>query len=79
MYLIEDTLASAKLSLNDLNSIGVGVGPGNFTGIRVSVAAARGLSLARTSPAVGAAMCETLGYGYKKQRLCAVNARKEQL
>ncbi len=29
MYLIEDTLASAKLSLNNLNSI-FGVGPGNW-------------------------------------------------
>jgi tRNA threonylcarbamoyladenosine biosynthesis protein TsaB len=79
MYLIEDTLASAKLSLNNLNSIGVGVGPGNFTGIRVSVAAARGLSLALKIPAFGVSRFETLCYGYKKNILCSVNARKKQL
>jgi tRNA threonylcarbamoyladenosine biosynthesis protein TsaB len=79
MYLIEDTLTSSKLSLNDLNSIGVGIGPGNFTGIRVSVAAARGLSLALKIPAFGVSQFESLCYGFKKNILCAVSARKEQL
>ena len=79
MYLIEDTLTSSKLSLNNLNSIGVGIGPGNFTGVRVSVAAARGLSLALKIPAFGVSRFEALCYGYKKNILCSVNARKEQL
>ena len=53
MYLIEDALKSAKHDLSHVSSIGVGIGPGNFTGVRVSVATARGLSLALSVPAFG--------------------------
>ena len=53
MPLIEDMLASVETTWNDLNRIGVGIGPGNFTGIRISVSAARGLALALNIPAIG--------------------------
>ena len=45
MPLLEEVLASAGVSWSDLDAIGVGIGPGNFTGIRISVSAARGLAL----------------------------------
>lgn len=53
MDLLEEVLIEAGLSWQDLDAIGVGVGPGNFTGIRISVAAARGLALGLNIPAVG--------------------------
>ncbi len=53
MPLLEEILAGAGKKWSDLDAIGVGVGPGNFTGIRISVAAARGLALALNIPAVG--------------------------
>ena len=37
----------------DISAIGVGTGPGNFTGIRIAVAAARGLALSLGVPAIG--------------------------
>ncbi len=37
----------------DIAAIGVGTGPGNFTGIRIGVAAARGLALSLGVPTVG--------------------------
>lgn len=37
----------------ELDAIGVGIGPGNFTGIRIAVSAARGLALGLGIPAVG--------------------------
>ena len=45
----------------DLDGIGVCTGPGNFTGLRVAVAAARGLALALGVPAVGVSRLEALG------------------
>ncbi|SEG50053.1 tRNA threonylcarbamoyl adenosine modification protein YeaZ [Thalassococcus halodurans] len=53
MPLIEDMLSSADVTWADLDRIGVGIGPGNFTGIRISVSAARGLALALDIPAIG--------------------------
>jgi len=51
--LIEAMLADAGVIWPDLDLIAVGTGPGNFTGTRISVSAARGLSLALDIPAMG--------------------------
>jgi tRNA threonylcarbamoyl adenosine modification protein YeaZ len=58
MVLLEEILAETNTKWADLDAIGVGVGPGNFTGIRVGVSAARGLALALEIPAVGVTGCE---------------------
>ncbi len=42
---LEAVLAQAGLKFQDLGGIAVGVGPGSFTGVRLAVAAARGLAL----------------------------------
>jgi len=46
-------LAQAGRRFSDLDRIGVNIGPGSFTGVRVGVAAARALALALNRPAVG--------------------------
>lgn len=51
--MIDTMMAGAGLVWSDFSAIGVGVGPGNFTGIRISVALARGLALGLSIPAIG--------------------------
>ncbi len=51
--MIEGVCREADLRLADLDLIAVTVGPGSFTGIRIGLAAARGLALATGLPCIG--------------------------
>ncbi|MEL6467593.1 MAG: tRNA (adenosine(37)-N6)-threonylcarbamoyltransferase complex dimerization subunit type 1 TsaB [Pseudomonadota bacterium] len=57
--LLEEVLEGAGRHWSDLDALGVGVGPGNFTGIRIAVSAARGLALGLDIPAVGVSLFDT--------------------
>ncbi len=51
--LIARVLDLAGLTFSEIDRIAVTTGPGSFTGLRVGIAAARGLALAAGKPAVG--------------------------
>lgn len=51
--LIGDVLAEARVAYAGLDLIAVTVGPGTFTGMRVGLAAARGIALATGRPCLG--------------------------
>ena len=63
--LVEGVMAQAGLSFSDLDRVGVTIGPGSFTGLRVGLAFAKGLGAALSIPVVGvgtlAALAEPLG------------------
>lgn len=46
-------LAAAGYGFQDLDVLGVGIGPGSFTGIRIGIAAMRGIALASGKPLLG--------------------------
>ena len=58
--LLEKVLAESKINLNQITGFGVCTGPGNFTSLRVAIAAIRGLSLACGKPSVGVSAFDTL-------------------
>lgn len=51
--MIEQMMAKAGIDWPAITRIHVGTGPGNFTGIRIAVAMARGLALGLAVPALG--------------------------
>jgi tRNA threonylcarbamoyladenosine biosynthesis protein TsaB len=53
MPLIHRVMTAAEIGFGALDRIAVTTGPGSFTGLRVGIAAARGLALAAHIPAVG--------------------------
>jgi tRNA threonylcarbamoyl adenosine modification protein YeaZ len=53
MPLIARVMDAARLAFAEIDRIAVTVGPGSFTGVRVGIAAARGIALAAGKPAIG--------------------------
>lgn len=77
--LLEGILGDAGKHWRDLTYIGVGIGPGNFTGIRISVAAARGLALSLAIPAIGVSIFEAQAHGLPRPILSLLDARRGKL
>lgn len=51
--MMEDLLKNAGLSMNEVDVLAVSAGPGSFTGIRIGVAAVKGLAFPRSLPCAG--------------------------
>ncbi|RVV96660.1 tRNA (adenosine(37)-N6)-threonylcarbamoyltransferase complex dimerization subunit type 1 TsaB [Mesobaculum littorinae] len=77
--LLEEILAEGGAGWSDLARIGVGTGPGNFTGVRIAVAAARGLSLSLKIPAIGVTMFDALAHGTDAPVLVSLDGRRGTL
>ncbi len=59
---VEEILRSAGLGAADLDGLACAVGPGSFTGVRVSLAAMQGIALARGLPLAGVSTLEALAW-----------------
>ncbi len=58
--MVDDVVGEAGLAASVLDLIAVTTGPGSFTGIRVGIAAARGIALARGLPLIGVSSFEAV-------------------
>ena len=77
--LLEDLLSDNGKTYGDLDAIGVGTGPGNFTGIRIAVSAARGLAMGLGIPAVGVDGFEARCLDAPKPLSCFISAPRAQV
>jgi tRNA threonylcarbamoyladenosine biosynthesis protein TsaB len=73
---IDNTLQSLGLSLQDIQGIGVCLGPGSWTGIRVGVTVGKMLAFSTGKPVVGVPTLEALAYSVRNeaQLICPVIA-----
>ena len=62
MPLLDSLLSHLELNMSDIDLIGVSVGPGSFTGIRIGVAAANAMAMALDIPVVGISSLEAMAY-----------------
>ena len=76
MPLLAEILVAGGADLAALDAIGVGIGPGNFTGIRIAVSAARGLALGLGIPAVGVSTLEARAHGLPRPVTVIEDARR---
>jgi tRNA threonylcarbamoyladenosine biosynthesis protein TsaB len=74
--LVRELIDEAGLSFAALDRIGVTVGPGSFTGLRVGLAFAKGLALALDRPCIGVGTLEALAASVEQPafRAAAIDA-----
>jgi tRNA threonylcarbamoyladenosine biosynthesis protein TsaB len=83
--LVAEVMEGSGVGFGKLDRIGVTTGPGSFTGLRVGMAFAKGLSLALGAPAVGVGTLEAMAASVRprdalKEVIAAVvDARRDQV
>ncbi|MEJ6403465.1 tRNA (adenosine(37)-N6)-threonylcarbamoyltransferase complex dimerization subunit type 1 TsaB [Yoonia sp. 2307UL14-13] len=78
MPMLEEMLRDAGIGWHDLYGIGVGTGPGNFTGIRIAVSAARGLALGLGKQAIGVDGFAARAHGLQRPTTVTIPAPRGQ-
>ncbi len=62
MPMTEQLLKNTELTIDDVDAIAVNAGPGSFTGVRIGVAAAKGLAFPKNLPCVSVSTLESMAY-----------------
>ena len=80
----EDLLKNAGVSVRDIDVFAVAQGPGSFTGVRIGVAAIKGLAWAAEKPVIGVSTLEAMAWhglaaGEGSLICCAMDARRSQV
>jgi len=82
MVMVEDLLKQCGKTVSDLTAVAVAEGPGSFTGVRIGVAAAKGLSWGKELPCYGVSTLEAMAVslGIYEGYICAcMDARRSQV
>ncbi len=82
MPMAADLLKNTGLSLDEVDVIAVAAGPGSFTGVRIGVAAAKGLAWPGDKPCAPCSTLESMAWqvAHMDGEICAVmDARRKQV
>ena len=82
MVMAEDMMKAAGKTVSDLTAVAVAEGPGSFTGVRIGVAAAKGLSWGGELPCYGVSTLESMALtlGVYEGYVCpCMDARRSQV
>ncbi|EKT62732.1 tRNA (adenosine(37)-N6)-threonylcarbamoyltransferase complex dimerization subunit type 1 TsaB [Providencia burhodogranariea] len=82
--MVEEVLLQAGVTLNQLDALAFGRGPGSFTGVRIGVGIAQGLALGANLPMIGISSLMTLAEGAyrisgQSNILTAIDARMSEV
>lgn len=72
--MIADMLRNAQLSIDEMDAFAVAAGPGSFTGVRIGVAAVKGLAFGKNVPCIPVSTLLGMAYLFVGQQahICAV-------
>ena len=74
-----EAMSEAGVAFDELTRIGVTVGPGSFTVLRVDLAFAKGLATALSIPCVGVTTLEAMAFGIPGFTAAVLDARMSQV
>jgi len=57
---------------SDISAVGVALGPGSWSGLRVGLSTAKGLALASGVPLIGVGVLDALAYQYERSRMLVI-------
>ena len=80
--MVQDMLKNSERSLADVDAVAVAVGPGSFTGLRIGLAAVKGLAWAADKPCIGVSTLESMAHPLRHMNgiiVCAMDARRQQI
>ena len=64
MPMIEQLCVNSGFPIGDVEAVAVNAGPGSFTGVRIGVAAAKGLAFKNSLPCVSVSTLESMAYNF---------------
>ena len=62
MPMVDELLKNTGLSVNDIEAVAVNAGPGSFTGVRIGVAAIKGIAFPKNLSCVSVSTLESMAY-----------------
>ena len=71
MPMVDAMLKNAELTLGDMDAVAVAAGPGSFTGLRIGIAAVKGLAWVADKPCFGVSTLEAMARSRSWRRSCA--------